>query len=107
VVTFVSNGFQHADVATRWRGVRSRFKSNVRLVVFSMSVLRSLVLSRRVGAYEITRICVKTTLYQRIELCRLLQNGNTALIMASGRGHKATVQALIRAGADCSIRNKV
>jgi ankyrin repeat protein len=35
------------------------------------------------------------------------QDGNTALMEASEKGRTAIVQALIKAGADCTVRNEV
>jgi ankyrin repeat protein len=37
----------------------------------------------------------------------LLQSGKTALIAASEKGHTATVQALVGAGADLNLQDQV
>ena len=42
-----------------------------------------------------------------IELLQLLQNGDTALMLATSRGHTETVLELLNSGADVNMKNGV
>jgi hypothetical protein len=66
------------------------------------------------GAFTLARMCLVMlvrSLYSALSVCTHFsvcdQDGETALMKASEAGHIATVQALIGAGADPNLQDKV
>ena len=65
-----------------------------------------MVMVRQIGRLDLTVYVCVTLLHKKLTLNCLVQNGWTALHIASQKGHITTVQALIDRGAQVDLQNE-